>query len=184
MERIKQFASKIGFGLFIIIFLFFGLKGCVVTIWKSPSEPTTYAVHGEDGRSLAMLFMPKNETYIIYTEKNTGFIEVALTKMRGSFGTHYFGRLWSLDGPGTGDGLFGYRIYPEGAEPVVMETTVKNKFTHGNGDPTLRSIGDRTHPVILFKETAVRFEDMWLEKEPTNLEFLTMLNQRLKNSQQ
>lgn len=184
MERIKQLNSKIGFGLFIIFIIFFGLKGCVVTIWKSPQEPTTYAVHGKDGRSLSMLFMPKNETYIIYTEQSTGFIEVILTKMRGTFGTHYFWRLWSLDGPGTGDGLFGYRIYPEGARPVVMETTVKNKFIHGNGNPTLRSIGDRTHPVILFTENSVRFEDMWLQKEPTNLEFLSTLNQRLKNSKQ
>lgn len=176
----KGIASRIGTALAILAILFFGLKGCVVTVWKSSDTPTTYAIHGSDGRSLAMIFLPENETIMLYTEDKAEFMEAALTKMRGTYGTHYFWRLWSVEGPGTGGGLFGYRIYPDGAEPVVMETTVLKKFIHGSSKPTLRSEGDRTHPVILFSKNAVRFEDMWLEKESTNPELVRVLMGKLK----
>jgi hypothetical protein len=176
----KGITSKIGTGLVILAILFFGLRGCVVTVWTSPATPTTYAIHGSDGRSLAMIFLPKNETILLYTEAKAEFMEAALTKMRGTYGTHYFWRLWSIEGPGTAGGLLGYRIYPEGAEPVVMETTVLKKFIHGTSKPTLRSEGDRTHPVILFSQNAIRFADMWLEKEPTNPELVQALLSKLK----
>jgi hypothetical protein len=176
----KGIASKIGAGFIILVILFFGLKGCVVTVWKPPDTPTTYAIHGYDGRSLAMIFLPKNKTILLYTEEKAEFMEAALADMRGTYGTHYFWRLWSIEGPGTGAGLLGYRIYPEGAQPVVMETTVLKKFIHGTSKPTLRSEGDRIHPVILFSENAVRFEGMWLEKEPTNPELVRALLSKLK----
>lgn len=173
-------ARKIGTGLVILTVLFFGLKACVVTVWKSPDTPTTYAIHGSDGRSLTMIFLPKNETILLYMAAEAGFKEAALVKMRGTYGTHYFWRLWSIDGPGTGGGLLGYRLYPEGAEPVVMETTVLKKFVRGTSESTLRNEGDRTHPVILFSKDAVRFEGMWLEKEPTKPELVQALLSKLE----
>ena len=97
-----------------------------------------------------MIFLPKHETILLYTEQKGDFIEAALTQMHGTYGTHYFWRLWSVEGPGVGGGLFGYRLYPDDARPVVMETTVLKKFVHGSSKSTLRTEGDRTHPVILF----------------------------------
>ena len=184
MNNIKSLASKIGIGVVFLAVLFFGLKGCVVTLWKSPEMPSAYGIHGGDGRSLVMVFMPRNETYIVYSSQKPEFLEAALTKMRGTYGTHYFWRLWGLDGPGTGGGLFGLRVYPEGVKPVVMETTILQKTIHGEGDPTLGGKGDRTHPVLLFTDDAVRFEGMWLEKESTSMEMLSFLEQRLKSPSQ
>lgn len=175
----KNTASKIATATIILFILFFGLKSCVITIWKAPTEPTTYAVHDSDGRSLAAIFLPKHETILLYTEAKTGFIEAALTQMRGTYGTHYFWRLWSIEGPSVSGGLFGYRIYPAGARPVVMETTVIKKFIHGSSKPTLSGEGDRMHPVILFSENAVRFEDMWLAREPTDLQLVQNLLRNL-----
>jgi hypothetical protein len=176
----RGIASKIGTGLVVLAILLFGLKGCIVEAWTSPATPVTYAIHGSDGRSLAMIFLPKNETILLYTEEKTAFMEAALTEMRGTYGTHYFWRVWRIEGPGIGGGLFGYRIYPEGAEPVVMETTVLKKFIQGTSKPTLRGEGNRTYSVILFSENAVRFEDMWLQKEPTNMELVQALLSKLK----
>lgn len=175
----KSTASTIGISIIILAILFFGLKGCVIKVWKSPETPETYAIHGSDGRSLAMIFLPKNETIILYTKDKVEFIEAALTKMRGTYGIHYFWRLWRIEGPGIGGGFWGFRIYPDGAKPVVMETTVLKKFVHGASEQTLRSEGDRTHPIILFSENAVRFEDMWLEKETTNPEFVQSILRKL-----
>jgi hypothetical protein len=177
---VNNIASKIGTALAILLILFFGLKSCVMTVWKSPEQPTTYAIHGSDGRSLAMIFLPENEAMFLYTEEKADFIEASLTKMRGTYGTHYFWRLWSINEPGVGGGLFGYRVYPEGAKPVVMETTVLKKFIHGSSIPTLRNEGDITHPIILFTANAVRFGDMWLEEEPTNPELVKSLLVKLK----
>ena len=176
----SNITSKIGTSLVILLILFFGLKSCVMTVWKSPEQPTTYAIHGSDGRSLAMILLPENETIFLYTEEKAGFIEASLTKMRGTYGTHYFWRLWSVDGPGVGDGLFGYRVYPENAKPVVMETVVLKKFIHGSSTPTLKNEGDITHPIILFTTSAIRFGDMWLEEEPTNPDLVKSLLIKLK----
>ena len=164
----SNFASKIGTSLVIVLILFFGLKSCILTVWESPKQPTTYAIHGSDGRSLAMIFLPKNETIFLYAEEKTDFIETSLTKMRGTYGTHYFWRLWKIDESGVGGNLFGFRIYPEESKPVIMETTVLKKFIHGSSTPTLGNEGEITNPTILFNTNAVRFGDMWLEEEPTN----------------
>lgn len=176
----KGIASRIGTALIISAMLFFSLKSCVVTVWKSPDSPTTYSIYGPDGRSLAMIFLPKNETIILYTENESEFMEGALTKMRGVYGTHYLWRLWKVEGPGTGEGLFGYRIYPDGAEPVAMEISILKKFIHGSSESAMGDEGDRTHEVILFTNNAVRFSDMWLEKESTDPELVQALMSMLK----
>jgi len=180
MKNILSKIVTIFTSLVILAILFFSLKGCVVKVWKSPDKPTTYAIHSSDGRSLTMIFLPKHETILVYTKEKAKFMEVTLTQMRGTYGTHYFWRLWRLEGPGVGGGWLGIRIYPDGTEPVVMEITVLQKFIHGSSKPALRNKGDRTHSVILFSENAVRFQDMWLEKEPTNLELVQALMRKLK----
>ena len=167
--------------MFAAVFLFFGLKGCVVTVWRPTTDTTTYAIHGADGRSLTMIFMPNHETYIVYTKEEPYHTETLLTKMRGTYGTHYFWRLWSIEGPGATEGLFSYRVYPKDTEPVVMEITVLNKFIQGNGDPAFPKKGDRTHPILLFSSSAVRIEDMWLQKEPTDFALVDVLGKMLKS---
>jgi len=182
MKKITGVASKVGVGLVVIIFIIFGLKGCVVTVWKAPSQATTYSITGDDGRSLYMIFMPEHKTYIAYIDEQRKSVEVSLTKMLGTYGTHYFWRLWSLEGPGQAEGLFGLRIYPKGAKPVVMETTVLDKYIQGDGTQVLPKKGDRTHPVLLFSENSVRFEGMWLIKESTSTELLSELSQYVSSS--
>ena len=169
-------------GLLVVVIAFFGVKGCIVTVWTSPTEPTTYALHGKDGRSLVTIFLPRNETIILYMESRTPYTEAVLTKMRGSLGTHYFWRLWNVSGPG-GAGMFGYRIFPEGARPVTMEPTVVKKFTQGSSNPTLRGEDDKTTAVLLFTDDSVRFQDMWLDKEPTDRELVQTLLKQLKGTQ-
>ena len=51
---------------------------------------------------------------------------------------------------------------------MTIETTVLKKFTQGSGKPTLRGESDKTTAVLLFTDDAVRIQDMWLEKEPTD----------------
>jgi len=85
----KDVAYAVGTSVAVIVVLLFGFKGCALKLWVAPSAPTTYAAHGSDGRSLAVMFLPKHQTIVLYSDKNTEFKEAALTHMRGHFGTHY-----------------------------------------------------------------------------------------------
>lgn len=152
--------------------MYFGLKGFFVTIWTPPSEATTYSIRGADGRNLTIVFLPGHKTLFHYTRDNGKSIEASLTEMKGTYGTHYVWRLWSVKGPGKGEGFFGYRIYPEGARPVVMQTTVLKKFMHGTAKPVLPIEGERTHGTMLFFGNAVAFEGMTLSAQPTDQQFV------------
>jgi hypothetical protein len=171
----NRVGKTVAIAIFVLAILFFGFKGCLVTVWLSPDTPTTYAVRGADGRSLSLILLPKNEAILLYVEDKTGSIEAARVRMRGTYGTHYFWRLWHLEGPGATGGLFVYNLFPEGAEPVEMETTFLRRFHHGTSTPTLRAQGDRTNSVIVFSPSAVKFEGMWLQKESTSDELLHSL---------
>ena len=145
--------------VFVVVFLFFGLKGCVVTGWSSPKTPETYSIQGQDGRIMLMIFLPKHETIIWHIDPENESVEGVLTKMRGTYGTHYIWRLWHVEGPGI---TFGYRIYPPETEPVNMEITVIERFMSGSINPGFPDKGDRTHQMLLFGKDVVKFQDMWL----------------------
>jgi hypothetical protein len=178
----KNIAGKIGIGVFIIAILFFGLKGCVVTIWSSPKTPEIYSIQGQDNRVMSMIFLPKHhETMMWHFDPANDSAEGVLTKMRGSYGTHYIWRLWHIDGPGI---TFGYRIYPPDKKPVNMEITVLERYMSGKGNPSFPDKGDRSHQVLLFGKDVVKFQNMWLRKEPNNPEMIQALLSKLGGSKE
>ena len=71
-------------------------------------------------------------------------------------------------------------IFPEGYEPVVMETTVLKKFLHGSKKTVLPAEGERTHPLILFSKNAIQFEGMTLEKLENNPVFIGSLLEKVR----
>jgi hypothetical protein len=168
----KKIASKIGIGVFVIAFLFFGLKGFLKTVWSSPKTPEIYSIQGQDGRIGSIIFLPNNETMLWDHNPGKDSTEGVLTKMRGSYGTHYFLRLWKIDGPGI---TFGYRIYPANTEPVNMEITVLEKYIRTKGEPVFPEKGDKRYQVLLFGKNMVNFQDMWFEREPNNSEMVQTL---------
>lgn len=176
--RIGDIAAKALSALVVLAMLVFGLKSCTVSVWQSADKANSYAVVGGDSRSFRVVFLPHNETIIWYKDPANDFIEGVLTKMRGTYGTHYVWRLWKVEGPGV---TFGYRIYPSDTEPIMMEVTVLERFIQGRGDPTFPSVGNRTHQVILFGRNAIRFQDMWLQKEPDDPELVALLQSKLRN---
>ena len=167
---------KIVLILVVLVLSLFSIKSCIMTTWSSPEEITTYSIYGVDGRTLSIVFMPNHMTYIIYMNEVKNSLEIELSEMKGVFGTHYFGTLWGIDGPGIGKGIFGLRIYPKNTKPVMMEKKVLCKYKQGNEDDMLRKKGDRTYSIILFGNDSIKFEDMWLLKEETDLEFVNFLS--------
>jgi hypothetical protein len=164
-NRARTILPKALTALFLLGFAVFGLKGCIVTVWRSPAEPTTYGIRGVDGRSLYMVLMPENETLIWYRDPSMPSEEIVLAKMRGEHATHYLGSLWHVEAPRF---VFGYRLYPADSEPIVMETEYLKKSWDGQGKECLQRAGRTTRSVFLFRDDAVQFADMWLRKEPTD----------------
>ena len=158
MEKLKSYIKMIPGALLVLVFIFFGLKGCVMTLWTYPKQPEAYSIEGHDGREIIMLFMPTKETVFWYSDPSSDVAEMALMRMRGTYGTHYFGPLW------TTDGLFGYHWLPDGVEAVQMETTVLNKYREGYGDSSFPDKGDRRKIVMYFAQDSLRWEGMWLNR--------------------
>ena len=179
MGKRKSILSIIGAIIVIIFFIFLFIKGSIVTVWLSPKTPITYAIDGYDGRLLKMIFLQDNKTIMYHKDPNIGVEEATLTKMRGTYGTHYFWRFWKIEGPGI---ILGYRIYPTDVKPVVMETKIIQKYMEGNGDSNFPKINKTTYSTILFGDNSVKFEGMWLQKEETNNEFLSELLKRLEKN--
>lgn len=175
-KKIKSILLTIGIIIVVLFFLFIYIKGSIVKIWTSPISTTIYAINGADGRSLKMIFLPKNKTIMYYKNSNNNAEEYTLTEMRGAYGTHYILGLWKLNGPGTFyGGLLGYRIYHNSIKPVIMETKTMQKYMSRNGDSNFPQIGKTTYSTILFKDDSVKFEGMWLQKEKTDDDFILRL---------
>ena len=128
---------------------------------------------------MSMIFLPNHETMIWHFDPANESTEGVLTEMHGSYGNHYFWRLWHIEGPGI---IFGYRIYPSETEPVNMEITVLERFMSGRGNQVFPKKGDRTHQVMLFGKDVVKFQSMWLQKEPNNPEMVRALLAKLGGS--
>jgi hypothetical protein len=157
--------AKGAVGLIFVVFLLLGLKGCVVSIWTPEKESVSYVIEGEDKRSMRITFFPNHETMIWYNDPSGPRMEGVLTRMRGTYGTHYFGPLWKIDGPGV---FFGYRIYDEDVRPVMMEIRIIDKFMQGRGDSSFRNTDSTTNQIVLFGKGRLQYLDMWFVQERPN----------------
>lgn len=173
-KQIISVIEKFMLGTMCALGLFIGLKGCVVTVWSSPSDIETYEINGGDGRSMRMVFMPGNETFISYSDPKMESVEVVRTKMKGVYGTHYVGPIWKMGGPVN---LLGLRWYSTG-EPVDMEIEVVKKYRIGSGDSSFPKESETTKSTVLFADDAVQFSGMWLqlaENDEDNIQALQSL---------
>ena len=173
-SKLKDLPRMAGTILVVCVICFFGLKGCILTVWMYPEAPKKYEVVGEDGRTLSMIFLPSKRTIIHYTDPANREAEAVLTRMRGSFGTHYLGPLWRVEGPGV---LLGLRWVPDGGEPLIMETKCLQKFRVGPGESTFPKVGKTSHPEIIFADGSLKWQGMWLaEVEADQTEIDELLN--------
>ncbi|MGO9177046.1 MAG: hypothetical protein ACLQED_13045 [Desulfobaccales bacterium] len=176
MKNIKDLIVKVGVFLFLAIIVFFNLKGCAYTTWGFPQSPKTYSMEGVAGRVFLMTFLPSNEIMIWYLDPNNANAEGILANMRGTFGTHYFWRLWKVDRVFP----FNFRIYPADTEPVDMEITVLEHYIQGRRKPTFTGKGKTIHEIILFGKDKIRFQDLWLNLVPYDPDFVEILLDKLK----
>ena len=147
MGNLKALLTKTLSGGVILLFLFLGVKSCIITAWLSPSTAKSYSIQGGDNRTMTMVLIPDNKAIVIYNDPNIDFTETVLMKMRGTYGTHYFWRFWRVENPNM---IFGFRIYPSETKPVAMEIKILNKLITGFGDPTFPKVGDTYYTILIF----------------------------------
>ncbi len=159
--KIGRVAAVLG----VAAFLFFGAKGCIVTVWSAPTVAETFTARGADGRQMALMFLPQHDTMIWYSDPTDQRSEGILTRMKGCYGTHYFWRVWHIEGPSTS---FGYRIYPAGVEPVQMEIQVLEKYSNGLGKSSLPEKGRTVYTVMLFGRDTIECDGTTLNRVATD----------------
>ena len=151
-------------GFVVLVYLYSGKSSVVRTMWGPWRDIRRFEVVGEDQRALDLYFFPDYRAMFWYTDKQNGEIEGTLAELRGSVGTHYFGRLWDIDG----SGVFGYRIYPSRCEPVTMEIDTIAKHRIGTGKPVFPEPKETTNSLFLFCPGSVTFHHMELRSRPVN----------------
>ena len=145
---------------------FIALNSCSVKGWSPPKSPTTYSIERSDGRTRAVISLPRNETIFAYSEDRGTSWEANLSTSTGIYATHYFGRLWHVEGPSQFGGLLDYRLYPDDFRPVVISNKVEQNFIDGLHEEVFPDQRARTLPVFLFSDDTLEFERMILSKHP------------------
>lgn len=123
---------------------------------------------------MAMIFLPSKQTIIHYTDSANREAEAVLTRMRGSFGTHYLGPIWIVERPGV---TFGLRWVPDGGRTLIMETKNLQKFRVGPGESNFPRVGKASHPQFIFADGSLKWQGMWFtEVEPDQTEIDELLS--------
>lgn len=176
VKNVVAVISKIIGFIIIIIIVIFAFKGCIVTAWSQPSENSTYAIYGDDGRIMKLIFLEKTKA-IFYYKESYEFEEAVQVDLRGEYGTNYIGGLWHLEGPNT---ILRFRIYPKGVRPVSAEMTVEKRYINCDEESSFAKTGKTTYPVFLIRDDAINFSDMWLKKEESNIDFIKDILSKLE----
>lgn len=160
-------------GLCIVgLVLLASVKSCVVAPWQPPAESQAFRIVGEDARTLYLVLRP-NHRVILALYDDSG-IEASLAEWKGTYGSHLVSRLWHIAGPGV---RFGYRVYPAGFRPVMMEMTTLRNFKMGTGDSAFPSEGERGYEVVLIGDGQIIFDGMPLQRFVMPKDFLDGLLQ-------
>lgn len=148
--------------MIILLVTVFTFKGCIKSAWVYPDTITTYSTKGSDGQNLSIVFYPEGRTIFYYNDPSNQYAEVTTASMKGLYGTHYWGQLWSIY---ERIKILGLRFYPNGTEPVLMEVSVLDKYVQGDpSNSPLPEKGGTINSVVLFSDDAINFENIWLSK--------------------
>ena len=101
----------------------------------------------------------------VYRDPNEESLETVLIEITSAvYGQHFLGPVWNVSE--DGESPFGLRWVTGGAEPVRMRFEVLNKYHEGFGESAFPPIGGRSVETVYFRDGEMRFEGMWLQKEP------------------
>ena len=149
-----------------LVILFVGFKACLLRTWSPEAAPVTYAIHGVDGRSLVLTFLPDRRLLFAHKSSAPPGEELVLAKYVGTYASHYVGRIWNLSDWGN---PLAFRLFPADTAPISLNVRVVAKRLAGGVSPALPDVGHNQPLSVLVAPSRLRLESMWLEQEVTDL---------------
>lgn len=163
MAKFSKFIRLLGGTILVCLIVFVGLKGCVVTGWIPPSQPSSYATTITGGQAMSFSFLPDQRALITYGDSDKGTYETVLCKIvSGYYVTHYIGPFWESY-PGS-KSLLGISWVSDNAEPAHIKYKILNKLDHGLGRSYFPAIGSEHEAIFCFRDGAFKYSDIWLQK--------------------
>ena len=134
--------------IFIIIILFFGLKGCVKSVYVN-NDMKVFQNTTESGEIREIYLLPKNK--LIISREFGEFFDVGFFDIKGSNMTHYFGSLYN-----SGEGLFTFKIYPDILEAYKIETSFIDNINNVKESSFYKDDRKSIH-YLLFRDKSIEF---------------------------
>ena len=170
MAKLKSILRKSISAIIIGTYFLLVLKSCFVTVWVPSNRIETYAIYGSDGRFMKFILFPDNKALLLSGSVTDKSVEAVLAKVYGTVATHYWWRFWNVSEDGS---PFGLRIFPSEVEPIIMKIKIIDRFIIGGETLSFGKTGSEYTDVLLFTSRAVRFDNMWLQKEETDEKFVS-----------
>tara|TARA_R110001606_G_C15361513_1_gene648594 strand:+ start:821 stop:1360 length:540 start_codon:yes stop_codon:yes gene_type:complete len=178
----KSILNKFGTVLFIVFFLFIGIKGCVHTIY-SATEVAIYENIDSNKESTKIYIIPSN-LMIIKKQYNSQY-EYAVFNLKGTNATHYFGALYN-----KGENLLGVRIFTNANEVWKLEMKIKNKKGNLN-ESVFHEIGTTYRNTLIVRDNSISllndystklggFEYKKIKLSNVDIEFLNQVKEKVK----
>jgi hypothetical protein len=179
MKLLVSTCLSLTIGSVIVIVWLASLKSCVTTVWRSPSQVEHFAAPLATTVWVDLFLLPNNQAILWYSDLQTAEVDGCLASWKGEYESHLIWRLWHID-----NSAFGYRIYPGGYQPVVMETVVLKKFKMGRGDSVFPREGDKGQMVVLVSSDSLIVSGVTLKKNPLNADVLANMMSLLRPTPQ
>lgn len=149
----KSIFNKILTVLIIVIILFFGLKGCSGTIYRT-SEIKVFQNTTKEGEVREIYLLPKNR--LIISRKFKEFFDIGLFEIKGSNMTHYVGSLYN-----TGESLFSLKIYPDVLEAYKIEARFINSIDNVSESS---AYNEKSIHYLLLRDKSIEFDEEYFEQ--------------------
>jgi hypothetical protein len=157
--------------LIIVIILFFGLKGCIGTVYSN-NEIKAYQKTTENGEIREIYLLPKNR--LIISREYGEFFDVGLFEIKGATMTHYFGSFYN-----SGEGIFSVKIYPDILEAFKVEIRLIDSIDNIEETSFVKNDNKSIH-YLLFKEKSVEFSGEYFSEMQIDKERYDYINALLK----
>ena len=141
--------------IFIVIFLFFGLKGCVKSVYIN-NERKVFQNTTANGEIREIYLLPKNR--LIISREFGEFFDVGLFEIKGSNMTHYFGSLYN-----SGESLFSLKIYPDILEAYKIEIRFINNINNVKESSFYKNDRKSIH-YLLFRDKSIEFNGEYFKE--------------------
>lgn len=151
----KSVFSRVFSVFWILIILFFGLKGCVGTVYRV-NKIQVFQNITKHGETRKIYLTPKNKL-IISREYRDSFDD-ALFEIKGVSITHYFGSLYN-----SGESIFSLKVYKNIIEAYKIELTLLKNI--GNiEESSFEEVGNRSIHYLLFRDKSIEFDGQHFNK--------------------